>query len=292
MKKNMLILIICVLTIFNSINVRAAENGNDWIGEILKDHESFQELILKHPDAVRVQEETSYIFTVEKYNSSGKLIDTEEKRFSDISKLEEYKDEITMNLETNSSNNAVMPLIIEDGETRYVDYNTVKVGLALYKYSSNRFYVAFVCEGKVPELPPFGLPSEFLDSVLGLALGNGLVMDGTSYAGRITYYTPFQGEYVESTVNGRLSIRPTGTEGIGFHSKTFKGSQKTFQGVISCTALKQGTNSDYVSAYGEYAKINLSLDPTSFSVSIPAGISFNLATTKTAYPIQDALDLN
>lgn len=267
------------MIICTSVEVQAAKKSDDWISKSLIDYEPLQNLLLEYPDASKVEDKTSYILDVTTKNSKGDILKKEKKTFSNLEDMETY---------VAVSENEIVPYSIEHGETAYKTYTKMRVGLTLYKYSSSYYFVAFVYEWLTP--PSTSAFTNMTEGVVGLALDTGLSMDGSSYAGRLTinYWDHTE---TRTNSNGGLSIQATGTQGIGYPFSFYNPNKyaDSAEGVISCKAYKQAPNFEYVSAYGEYADVSMTLDLDNFSVSIPAGISFNLATSKTSYSIQDTL---
>lgn len=276
--------IVMIFTMFKYDFVNADTIASDnWITACLSDYEPLQSLLEEYPDAKLVQTSTTYILNKVTVDDKGNILKREEKKFPSLSSLEKYE-------EMSKKSDVLMPNTVRDGGETYTDYSKIRIGLALYRYSSTRFFVASTYEW----LEPFDY--DYLleyKAAVGLAVGDGLSMEGSSYAGRVTM-TNIRGDIIQKTNGNGLRIQATGAYGIGY-SFTQKAQRdgviKHMQGVISCTAYKTSSAITNCPAYGEYADVSFSLDLDNFSVSIPAGISFNLFTSYTAYSHQDNLDL-
>ncbi|MDF2872062.1 MAG: hypothetical protein K0R05_3637 [Anaerocolumna sp.] len=254
------------------------------MSEQLKDYEPYQELIKEYPNAQKVQSNTNYILSEIVSDQNGEIIKTTEKTFSDRKSMDKYQEEKEIeNIQSNFNVYTVNP-----GETVYnTTYTQMQIGLSLYKYTSNRLFVACVYDWLTP-------PATLLDytkGIVGLALASMMSMDGSSYAGRVTAVQITSGKVKNYTSsNGRLSIQATGNNTIGYFFSLPYASSDVY-GVISCEAYKNFPEVNYCNAFGEYDSINYILDISNFSVSYPTGISIGTANVKTPYTVNDALNL-
>jgi hypothetical protein len=144
-----------------------------------------------------------------------------------------------------------------------------------------------------------------LQGVLGLAMNPQLTMDGSSYAGRISYVSDYlYGTSNMGTIsallntdNGGIIVRATSTLGIGFkfgipHYTGYNYEiVRAMDGVISCTAYKSNTYDTTCSVKGELEHVSPYFAITGFSVSMPAGVSVGGVNSSTPYPVQESLDI-
>lgn len=298
--KTFLSLLMIILLSFSFTNAQAAQTpvstSDDWISQALSDYEQLQTLKKKYPDTEMVENTTKYILNETKKDKDGNTLAVNKREFSNDSDLEKYldkikKEEIKKEKKVEEKKDGtVTTYMVEDGQTKYVTYTKIKVGLALYKYSSEKFFVA--CVYTYTTKPEIDLTYHH-QGIAGLALGTQLAMDGqSSYGGRVTITNYLGEETVRNTINGELSIQATGTQGIGYsvhESETDLGLITGLEGVISCTATQTNPSDTVCSAFGEYDYVRSTIG--GFSVSYPSGISVGLATVRTRYTIQDALDL-
>lgn len=284
LKKTLILMIATILT-FSSITVQADDTHNNWVSQILNDYEPFQKMIKQNPNAKMVQNNTEYLLTETIKDKEGNILETNKQTFSTMSNMIAYENQL-------KQKDMIRVYSIGDGEIKYKTYTKMKVGLALYKYNSSEFFVAFVYDWLTqPDYDIF----TYYKAVVGLALDSGLVMDGTSYGGRVTLKLINGNTIIRNDLNGGVSIKATGTQGIGYkikESHQTNGAIVDMEGVISCDAYKASPSYNYCSAYGEYADVSYTFNLDSFSVSFPAGISFSAATEKTSYNYQDALYIN
>ncbi len=280
-KKTIILLMIAILT-FSFANIQASTTYDNWISESLSDYEPLQTLIKKHPEAKMVENSTKYILTEITKDKEGNVLEANEKVFTNISSMQKYENQL-------KKENNIVPYTIGDQETKYKTYAKMKVGLSMYKYSSSRFFVAFVYDWLT--VPEYDLLT-YYKAVVGLALDSGLSMDSSSYGGRVTL-TNINGDTImRNSLNGGVDIKATGTQGIGYkikESHQWNGAIVDMEGVISCEANKNQPTDNFCSAYGEYAHVSTTLNLDNFSVSLDGGISFGLTTTKTPYSFQDSL---
>ncbi|WP_312698849.1 hypothetical protein [Sedimentibacter sp.] len=276
--------LVMILTV-NLFNVQAVTvSEEDWISKALSDYEPLQSMLEQYPNAEKVQSNIKYVLTETIKDKDGEILNITQKNFDNLSKMQNYEEQL---VEINN----ITPYVVGDGETKYKTYTKMRVGLALYKYNSNRFFVAFVYDWLTQ--PDYDALLKY-KGVVGLALDSGLSMDGTSYAGRVTMKIIDGSTIMRNTQNGGVNIKATGTQGIGY--KIEESAQNTglileMEGVISCEAIKTSSNIIATSAFGEYAYVGFTPNLNSFSVSFPKGVSFGIGTTKTPYTYQDALDL-
>lgn len=254
---------------------------NDWISEQLKDYEPYQKLIKEHPKAQQVQSNTKYVLTEIVSDQNGEILKTNEITFSNKKSMDKYQKEKEEVIN-------IQPYIVNPGGTVYnTSYTQMRIGLCLFKYSSERFFVACVYDWLTPP------PATLLDYTKGaacLALDSMMSMDRSTYAGYVTGVLLSGGSETKASYDGKLSIQASGTNAIGY-SFSFPFASSDINGVISCEAVKNFPSVNYCSAFGEYDSVNYSFDISNFSVSYPYGISFNTATVKTPYTINDALNL-
>ena len=258
--------------------------SNDWMYEKLKDYEPYQELIKEYPNAKKVDSNTKYILSEIVSDQNGKIIKATEKNFSDQKSMEKYQKE--KELKNNQSDYDI--LTVNPGGTVYnTTYSQIQIGLSLYQYTSNNFFVACVYDWLTP--PPETL-LDYTKGAVGLALDSMMAMNGNTYGGRVTAVS-ITGEVKDYTsYNGGISIQAQGNNAIGY-GFSLPYVTTDIYGVISCEAYKSVPNANYCSAFGEYDSVTYSIDVKNFSISFPAGISFNTATLKDRYTINDALNI-
>ncbi len=280
------VLLLSLLVCNNAFIAKAEQDtSSNWMSEQLKDYEPYQELIKEYPNAQKVQSNTNYILSEIVSDQNGVIIKTTEKTFSDQESMDKYQEEKEIeNIQTNFNVNTVNP-----GQTVYnTTYTQMLIGLSLYKYTSNRFFVACVYDWLTP--PPATL-LDYTKGIVGLALDSMMSMDGSTYAGRVTAVQITSGKVETYTsYNGGLSIQATGNNAIGYSFSLPYASSDAY-GVISCEAYKNFPSVNYCSAFGEYDSLNYILDISNFSVSYPYGISIGTAHVKTPYTVNDALNL-
>ena len=287
-KKIISILLVMSLLVCNStfISQAKSDSADDWMVKQLKDYEPYQELMKNHPDAQKVHGKTEYILNEIISDQNDEIIKTTKKTFTSQDSMDKYqKDRESKNKESNVTLFSIIP-----DSTKYsTQYTKIKIGLTLYKYSSSRFFVACVFDWLTP--PPYNL-IRCTDGAIGLALDSGMSMDGTSYAGRVTSVEEARGivkDYISS--EGKLKINADSANAIGavFHIPY---PTSDIYGILSCNAYKNAPSIQYCSAFAEYDSVGISLSPSSISVSFPAGISFDLLTSRTRYTYQDALSIS
>ena len=279
MKKKLISLVLILVFSLSPIQAQAATN--DWMALELSDYEPFQEILRDHPDATIVQSNTSYVLTETIKNDNGDIVSLKAIKFSSLANMNNYQ-------RVARDQELVIPNTISPGNTYYVTYSKMQVGLQFLRYSTGSGYEYFVACLYNWLTPPDMNVLEQTVGVVGLALDTGLVMNGGSYDSRMTYVRSGQ------TYREYPSVMATGTQGIGYCFNIVNDviyNVTSMSGVISCTAKKSFPSAELVSAYGEYAAVNYTLDLTSFSVSLSGGISFRLATSKTPYSVQDNLDV-
>ncbi|MGB8454778.1 MAG: hypothetical protein WCD89_20910 [Anaerocolumna sp.] len=277
------LLLIATLLVPNFVQVEAKEVSNDaWIEEKLSDYEPLIEIKKENSDLKLVQSNTEYILTTVVKDSAGNVLHSKKNQFSDLESLNSYKS-VQQSMKV-----VVTPSTVSPGDTTYEEYDTIKVGLSLYKYSTNRFFVACVYDFT----GGFFVNPINYRGIAGLALDSNMAMEGSSsYAGRISLYRNGTLMKEFSTNAGNLSIKASSSNAIGYsYSYTLTGNNPLdhYEGVISCTALKNSTNT-YCSAFGEYDWLYSSL--SGFSVSYPLGISVSGSTERDRYTIQEPLDI-
>jgi hypothetical protein len=284
MKKKVLSLFLAVVMISsNFIQVQAQEVSNDaWIEEQLSDYQPLLDIKNKYSDVKEVQSNTEYILTTVTKDENGNLIHSKQDKFSDLESLNNYKEV------QESMNERIAPFTVSPGGTSYVEYGYTRVGLSLYKYSSNRFFIACVYDWSAI----FALPPNYYRGIAALALDSNMVMEGSSsYAGRVSLYRNGTLMQQYSTSTGNLSIQASSANAIGYsysYRMPDNSSLDHYEGVISCTALKNSTN-NLCSAFGEYDYLYNAL--SGFSVSYPWGISVGASTERDRYTIQEPLDI-
>lgn len=299
--KTFLSLLMIILLSFNFTNTHAAQTpvstSDDWISQALSDYEPLQTLKKEYPNTEMVENNTKYILNETEKDKNGNILAVKKREFLNESDLDKYldkikKEEIKKGKKIEEKKDGTVSIyLIEDGETVYNNsYTKLKIGLSLYKYSSEKFFVACVYEYKTK--PEIDLTYHH-KGIAGLALGTQLAMDGkSSYGGRVTITNYLGEKTVRNNLNDGLDIQATGTQGIGYRiheAETDLGLITGLEGVISCTATQTNPTDTSCSAFGEYDYLSISLG--GFSVSYPSGISVGTGTVRTRYTIQDALDL-
>jgi|GEM_PF-1627209 len=298
--KTFLSLLMIILLSFNFTNTQAAQTpvstSDDWISQALSDYEPLQTLKKEYPDTEMVENTTKYILNETEEDKDGNTLAVKKREFLNDSDLEKYldkikKEEIKKGKKVEEKKDGTVSIyLIEDGQTKYVTYTKLKIGLSLYKYTSEKFFVA--CVYNYTTKPEIDLTYHH-QGIAGLALGPQLAMDGqSSYGGRVTITNYLGEKTVRNNLNGGLSIQATGTQGIGYsvhETETDLGLITGLEGVISCTATQTNSSDTVCSAFGEYDFVRSGLG--GFSVSYPSGISVGLVTIRTRYTIQDALNL-
>lgn len=290
-------LLMVMLLTLNFTNVQAVStvtSDDDWISQALSDYEPLQSLINEYPETVLIQNDTEYILNETKKDKDGNILETNRKNFSSLLSMQKYEKKLKEGKNVKElSDGTVIIFSIGDGETKYsTSYSKIKVGLSLYKYSSEKFFVANVYEWlTTPDV------NWYYDhkAVVGLSLGSQLSMDGPStYGGRVTL-TNYLGEtFMRNNLNGGLTIQATNAEGIGYsinENAQHIGLISGIEGVLSCKATQTNPSDTACSAFAEYDYVSATLGLNNFSVSFPGGISFSSATTKTRYTYQNTLDL-
>lgn len=239
----------------------------------------------EYPNAQKAYSKTEFILNEIVSDQNGNIIKTTEKTFSDKKSMDIYqKDKEAKNKESD-----VTIFTVEPGQTVYsTNYTQIQVGLSLYKYSSDYYFVAFVYDWLTP--PPTTL-LDYTHGAVGLGLESLMSMNGTSFAGRVTAVLLTSGTVDErTTYNGGLMIKSDSNNAIGY-AFSLPYATSDIYGVISCSAYKGTPATNYCSAFGEYNSINRSINFNEFSISYPAGISFNVSTTRARYTYGDALHL-
>lgn len=300
MKKKLFSLVLIVSLMANSgfvkANAEVIEDNQavEWFDERMQDYEPYQEKLEEYPEMENVQASISYILIEDSIDKKGNVIDTNQEVFDNLDDMNAYEEE---KLESNN----IKPFVVNPGDIVYKTYSKMKVGLALYKYTSSRFFVSYTYEWLT--LPsPGAISTNKIRAVVGLALNPQLSIDSSTYDGRVSYTTDWvqgtqfgQTSYMKNVSNGGITIKPSGTQGIGYSFSVphYTGANfnivTSMSGNISCTAFKSNTNDNYCSALGSYADVTTTLSLDSFSVSIPAGISFGAATSYSSYNLQDSL---
>lgn len=281
MKKKILTVILMMALLAINFSYVQAETipTEDWISEKLIDYEPLQELIREYPKTKKVQVRTEYKLNETITDEEGKVVKINEKTFSDKKSMDKYQKE----REKKTKNSDISTLSILPGETKYnYNYSQLKIGLAFYKYSSNYFFVACVYDWITK---PYFSTVTRTNGIVGLALGDGLSMDGSSYEGRVSIDWAGSTEDLTKS-DGGLSIKAGSPNAIGYSFHVSHMSSDIY-GVISCKAYKTSNQYSYASAFGEYDNVYTKLG--GFSISYPAGISVGIGTTRDRYTIQDSL---
>lgn len=259
-----------------------------------------------YPNTKNVSNETFYVLYETTVDNEGNVLKNTKNTFKSEKEMNSFeqlrKEEKSKEIKKIESS-IVSFSIPSDGSTEYTYYSSMKMGLSLYKFTSSRFFTACTYEWLSLPAPGIGSTSK-LQAVVGLSLAPQLTMDASTYGGRVSYTTNYlygtqigQASYNRNNSNGGISIQATGAQGIGFSFTTphYTGANyeivTSMSGVISCIAYKSNTLDQYCSIFGEYDDVSLTLSLSNFSVSYPLGISFGLATSRTRYTAQGALDI-
>lgn len=280
------VLLLSLLVCNNTFIANAGQiTSSNWMSELLKDYEPYQELIKEYPNANKVQSNTNYILSEIVSDQNGEIFKTTEKTFSDKNSMDKYQEKREVeNIQSDFNVNTVNP-----GQTVYnTTYTQMRIGLTLYKYTSDRFFVACVYDWLTP--PPATL-LDYTKGIVGLALDSMMSMDRTTYAGRVTAVQITSGQVDNyTTSNGGITIQASGNNAIGYSFSLPYASSDVY-GVISCEANKNFAGVNYNSAFGEYDSLSYIFDINNFSVSYPFGISIGTANVKTPFTISDGLNL-
>ena len=285
-KKVLCVLLSCTLLLSNNLFIAQAkeDSSDDWMLQELIDYEPYQELIKEHPNTEKVATKTKYILSEIVSDQNDNIIKSTEKSFSNQKSMDLYQKQLE---EENKASDVSMS-IVSPGETKYnTSYTKIRVGLSLYKLSSDYFFVAFVYDWLTP--PPTTL-LDYTKGAVGLCLDSGMSINASSIGGRVSATLLSGEEDMLNTVNGRLMIKSDSINGIGY-AFSLPYATSDISGVISCNAYKNTPNTDYCSAFGEYDVVSKTLNLDDFSVSWPAGISFNVNTDRTRYTYGDALNI-
>ena len=279
-----------VMACVPSVNAKAAEKPmhqleeetaeNDWINEMLEHYEPYLELKKEYPEISKVYSKTEYVLSEMTADKNGNIVKTNNTKFSNLEEMREEHIQKEAKSGVSYGARAVMP-----GQLSYKTYAEIQIGIALMQYADGSYFVAFLYDWLT--MPEFNLVTR-CDAAVALALDSGMTMEGSSYEGLVVI-EDVSGEPEEfSTENERLSVKASSANAIGYNFRVSYMPTDIY-GLISCNAYKNEKDIDYCSVFGEYDTIKFSLNPSNFSVSYPAGLSFGFGTSRDRYTIQEAL---
>jgi hypothetical protein len=280
-KKLFSLLLVAIMLVINvsTVPAQAKVNKPNWVTKMEKEDQPLIDTLKEYPNAELIQTKVSYVLDIAIKDENGNIIQTGKKSFSDIASMNAYEKKLN---ETNVDSIKIQD--INPGSGKTLNFSAMQVSLALYKLTSTKYSIHSSFQSL--SAPIVNWIGQCMGAV-GLAVDSNLSVDGSSYEGHFSY-TNAGGTFTPS-----ISVLPRGSGAIGYSFNVFcPAGLQSISGYLNFKASKSntGTLSSGVIAEVDLVSATASLD--NFSVSAPAGISFQLATSNDRYPLQDALLLN